>query len=228
MPICRATSKHSARLAPTKALKTGAHATPHSVLQPPIRVDPVLEAEAVKLREAVARGAQEAQLARALESGGDAGQRGDPLPRAHQGWGRGCHGGGVGASALVVEESRVPRPERAGDEGAVAATTAHTASGNVEPVVELPLSSDKFGDSRDVDPAAAASTADQIAEFVSASEEVLSAGTSEGPVKGRPSSPGSPWSFSATSRRRKRPVRRSTRLALRFRTTSIAPFGFIG
>ena len=64
------------RLTPTKALKTGVHATPHSAPQPPIGVDPVLEAEAVKLREAVARGAQEAQLARAQEGGGDAGQGG--------------------------------------------------------------------------------------------------------------------------------------------------------
>ena len=76
MPGCRATSKHSARLAPTKALKTGAHATPHTVPQPPIGVDPALEAGAEKLREAMARGALEAQLARAQEGGGDAGQSG--------------------------------------------------------------------------------------------------------------------------------------------------------
>ena len=58
------------------ALKTGAHATPHTALQPPIGVDPVLEAGAEKLREAVARGTLEAQLARALEIGGDPGQSG--------------------------------------------------------------------------------------------------------------------------------------------------------
>jgi len=54
----------------------------------------------------------------------------------------------------------------------------------VETVVELPLSSDEFGDSRDIDPAAAASAADRIAEFASAFVEVLSAGTSEGPRHG--------------------------------------------
>ena len=52
---------------------------------------------------------------------------------------------------------------------------------NVVPVVQLSESSDEFGDSRDINPSAAASAADRIGEFVSASEEVLSAGTSEGP-----------------------------------------------
>ena len=41
LPGCRATSKHSAHLAPTNALKTGAHATPHTAPQPLIGVDPV-------------------------------------------------------------------------------------------------------------------------------------------------------------------------------------------
>ena len=50
--------------------------------------------------------------------------------------------------------------------------------------MELSLSSDEFGDSRDIDPAAAASAADQIAEFVSASEEVLGTVMSEGPRHG--------------------------------------------
>ena len=45
---------------------------------------------------------------------------------------------------------------------------------NVVPVVQLPESSDEFGDSRDINPAAAASAANRVAEFVSASEEVLS------------------------------------------------------
>jgi hypothetical protein len=61
---------------------------------------------------------------------------------------------------------------------------AQTAPEDMEPVVELPLSSDEFGDSRDIDPAAAASAAYRIAEFASASKEVLSAGTSEGPRHG--------------------------------------------
>ena len=69
----RTTTKDVARLALTKALKTGVYTTTHSAPQPPIGVDPVLEAEAVKLREAVARGALEAQLARAQEGGGVAG-----------------------------------------------------------------------------------------------------------------------------------------------------------
>jgi hypothetical protein len=54
----------------------------------------------------------------------------------------------------------------------------------VEPVVELPLSSNEFGDSRGIEPAAAASATDRIAEFASASEEVLNTGTSEGPRHG--------------------------------------------
>ena len=99
------------------------------------------------------------------------------------------------SGALVVQESRVPEPARAGDEGAVAAATVHTAPGNVEPVVELPLSSDEFGDSRDIDPAAAASAADRITVFVSASEEGLSAGTSEGPRHGAIIQSGVPLEF---------------------------------
>ena len=62
--------------------------------------------------------------------------------------------------------------------------TAQAATESVVPVVQLPDSSEEYGDSRDIDPAAAASAADRIAEFASASEEVLSAGTSEGPCHG--------------------------------------------
>ena len=51
-------------------------------------------------------------------------------------------------------------------------------------VVQLPKSSEEFGDSRDINPAAATSATDRIAEFASASEEVLSAGTFEGPRHG--------------------------------------------
>ena len=61
---------------------------------------------------------------------------------------------------------------------------AHTAPENVVPMVQLPESSDEFGDSRGIDPAAAASAADRIAEFTSASEEVRRAGMSEGPRHG--------------------------------------------
>ena len=99
------------------------------------------------------------------------------------------------SGALVVQESRVLELARAGDEGAVTAATAHTAPGNVEPVVELPLSSDEFGDSRDIDSAAAASAANRIAEFASASEEVLSAWTSEGPRHGAIIQSGVPLEF---------------------------------
>ena len=69
--------------------------------------------------------------------------------------------------APAMEETCVPEPARAKDEGVVAAATTQTVSENVEPVVELSLSSDEFRDSRDIDPTAAASTADRIAEFAS-------------------------------------------------------------
>ncbi|XP_039811988.1 translation initiation factor IF-2-like [Panicum virgatum] len=115
----RATTKDVAHLAPTKALKTGAHATPHSAPRPPIRADPVREAEAVKFREAVARGALEAQLARAQEGGGVAGQSGTaPVARAEAegGAGRGgaestarpdveAGGGGAGNAAQTDVEA---------------------------------------------------------------------------------------------------------------------------
>ena len=91
---------------------------------------------------------------------------------------------------LAVEETCDPEPAKAGDEGVVVAASAQMAPEIMEPVVELPLSSDEFGDSSDIDPTAAASAADRFAEFVSTSEEVLCAGTSEGPVMGRLSSPG--------------------------------------
>ena len=83
--------------------------------------------------------------------------------------------------APVVEETRVPEPARAGDEGAAAAATAQTVPENMEPVVELPLSSDEYGD---VDPATATSGAARIAEFISASEDILGTGTFEGSSHG--------------------------------------------
>src|SRR6185437_1769552 len=86
--------------------------------------------------------------------------------------------------APAVEETRVPDPAGARDDSVVAAAMAQTAPENVVPVVQLPKSSEEFGDSRDITPAAAASAADRIAEFTSASEEVLNAGTSEGPRHG--------------------------------------------
>ena len=98
--------------------------------------------------------------------------------------------------APAVEETCVPEPARARDEGVVAAAMAQTAPENVVPVVQLPESSDEFGDSRDIDPAATASAADRIAEFVSASEEMLSAGTSEGPRHGAIIQSGGPLGIS--------------------------------
>ena len=88
------------------------------------------------------------------------------------------------AKAPVVEETRVSVPAEDRDEGVVAATTAQAAPESMVPVVQLPDSREEFGDSRDIDPAAAASAADKIAEFTSACEEVLDEGTSEGPHHG--------------------------------------------
>ena len=50
-------------------------------------------------------------------------------------------------------------------------------------MVELPLS-EEYGESEDIDPAAAASAAARIAEFVLASEGVLGAEMSGGPGHG--------------------------------------------
>ena len=55
---------------------------------------------------------------------------------------------------------------------------------SVIPVVQLPHRSEEYGDSTDIDPAAAASAADKIVEFTSACAEVLDEGTSEGPQHG--------------------------------------------
>ena len=62
--------------------------------------------------------------------------------------------------------------------------TVQAAADSVIPVVQLPDNSEEYGDSRDIDPAAAASAADKIAEFTSACEEVLDEGTSKGPHHG--------------------------------------------
>ena len=70
-------AKDAVQLAPTKALKTGARSTPHTAPQPLPAVD--LVAEAAKLREAMARGAQAAQQARAQEEEDDVGQSGAEL-----------------------------------------------------------------------------------------------------------------------------------------------------
>ena len=63
------------------------------------------------------------------------------------------------------------------------AATVQKAPETAVPVVELPLS-EEYGESKDIDPAAAASAATRIAEFVSASEGVFGVGMSEGPNHG--------------------------------------------
>ena len=85
--------------------------------------------------------------------------------------------------APAKEETCVSEPAGARDDGVAAMVTAQTTPKNVVPVVQLPESSEEYGDSRDIDPVVAG-TADWIAEFTSASEEVLNAGTSEGPRHG--------------------------------------------
>ena len=72
-----------------------------------------------------------------------------------------------------MEETRIPEPARAGDEGAAAEAAAQAAPENVEPVVELPSSSGEYGGSREIDPAAATSAASRVFEFVAASAEIL-------------------------------------------------------
>src|SRR6185295_411941 len=62
----------------------------------------------------------------------------------------------------------------------VAVVPVPTAQGSMVAVVELPDSSEEYGDSMDIDPTAAACAAAHIAEFASASADVLEAGTSEG------------------------------------------------
>jgi hypothetical protein len=86
--------------------------------------------------------------------------------------------------ALAVEGASVSEPTEARDEAIVAVVPAPTAQGSVVAVVELPDSSEEYGDSMDIDPAAAASAAAHIAVFASAGADVLEAGTSEGPHHG--------------------------------------------
>ncbi|XP_039787198.1 skin secretory protein xP2-like [Panicum virgatum] len=149
-PVARqssgAVAKDAAPLAPTKALKTGARAMPHSAPQPSPVVDIV--AEAAKLREAMARGAQAAQQSRAPGNGGEASQS--------------------GAEAAAPADA-VADADRGGADGAAR---------------PLPDSSEEFGDSRDIDPAAAASAADKVAKFMSSCADVLDEGTFEGPHHG--------------------------------------------
>ena len=79
-----------------------------------------------------------------------------------------------------VEGAPVSEPIEARDEGIVAVVPVPTAQGSAAVVVELPDSSEEYGDSMDIDPTAAASAAAHIADFASASADVLEVGTSEG------------------------------------------------
>ena len=91
--------------------------------------------------------------------------------------------------APVVEEAHISVPAEGQDEGVIAVmmaptATAQAAMDSMIPVVQLPDSSEEYGDSRDIDPAAAASAANKITEFTSVCAEVLDEGTSEGPQHG--------------------------------------------
>ena len=110
-----------AQLALTKALKTRAHATPHTAPQPLHVVDIV--AEAAKLQEAMARRTLESQLARAWESGGDAGQSGTTEAARADTEDDAGRGGVGGAAQLEVE---------AGRGGADAAAQPEVRTGNGE------------------------------------------------------------------------------------------------
>jgi len=99
--------------------------------------------------------------------------------------------------APMVEETRVLVPGEAQDGGVIAVTAAPTVTAQAAtdiaiPVVQLPDSSGEYGDSRDIDPAAAASAADKIAEFTLAFAEVLDEGASGAPSCGNRSVRGPP------------------------------------
>ena len=83
-----------------------------------------------------------------------------------------------------MEGAPVSEPTEARDEGIVVAVPVQTVQGSMVPVVQLPDSSEEYGDSMDIDSAAAASAAAHIAEFASANADVLEVGTSEGPHHG--------------------------------------------
>ena len=65
--------------------------------------------------------------------------------------------------APEVEGAPVSEPTEARDEGIIAVVPVPKAQGSVAAAVELPDSSEEYGDSMDIDPAAAASAAAHIA-----------------------------------------------------------------
>ena len=89
------------QLALAKALKTGVRSTPHTAPHPLPVVD--LVAEAAKLREAMARGAQAAQQARAQEDGGGVGQSGPEAAAPADAVEETGRGGADGAARPVIE-----------------------------------------------------------------------------------------------------------------------------
>ena len=104
-----------------------------------------------------------------------------------------------------VEGAPVSEPTAARDEGTVAVVPVPTAQEGATAVVELPDSSEEYGDSMDIDPAAAVSAAAHIAEFASAARVCSRQGRPRVPITGRSSHLGPPRSFSARSKRRRRP-----------------------
>jgi len=122
-----------------------------------------------------------------------------------------------------VEGAPISEPIEARDEGTVAVVPVPTAQGGVTAVVEMPNSSEEYGDSMDIDPTAAASAAAHIAEFASASAGVLEAERPRGVISGRSSRPGSPRSSSARSKRRRRPGTRRWASVARSCKPSTAP-----
>ena len=97
-----------------------------------------------------------------------------------------------------MEGAPVSEPTEARDEGIVVVVPVPMAQGGMVPVVQLPNSSEEYGDSMDIDPSAAASAAAHIAKFASASADVLEAGTSEGPHHGAIIPSGVPSEFLRT------------------------------
>ncbi|XP_039845126.1 skin secretory protein xP2-like [Panicum virgatum] len=206
-----AIARDAAQLAPTKALKTGGDAGQSGI---------VTAAQADAEGEVGRGGANDATRPDVeIEAGrGDADSAAQPVAGGETGGGAQEHPAsqrevetlvleppragvesvteeGSAPRAPAVEETRAPEPARTEGEGVVATATPQTAPENVVLVVQLPESSDEFGDSRDINPAATASAADRFAQFVSASEEVHSAGMSEGPRHGAIIQSGVPLEF---------------------------------
>ena len=113
--------KDAVQLASAKALKTGARSTPHTAPQPLPAVD--LEAAAARLHEAMARGAQAAQQARAQEKcdAGKSGAEAAALAADAEETGQ----GGVDGAALAVtgveagqgNAASAARPDTGGETG---------------------------------------------------------------------------------------------------------------